>query len=211
MVQESLTAEEIEYIVEEARYGELESLQQIFQEIDHKLLLNIKDNVTGSTLIHMSAGNGYLEVVKFLLSLCDSKIDKEELKNFVNLKNASGNTALHWAALNGHLEIVKVLCDEYEADPFVKNDVGHDAIFEAENNNKEDVEEYFLQKFSFDPEESDGDEDEDAEHKSKDEPTFKAGCEIESVTKEAIAAKEELLKERQQQEELAAKTEDLKI
>lgn len=49
----------------------------------------------------------------------------------VNHKNNSGNTPLHWAAFNSQLSCVKVLVSA-GADPSIKNDAGHDTIYEAE-------------------------------------------------------------------------------
>lgn len=226
MVQTSLNPEEIEYIVDEARYGELDSLKQIFTEIDDSLLVTqLVDLQSESTLVHMASANGHFEVVQLLLSIL-SKLhskDSDESKKFINKQNKSGNTALHWAALNGHLEIVRVLCDEFEADPFVKNSAGHDAIFEAENSGKTEVEDYFLKKFSFDPEDGDDGEAEGDENKEggaeTSKPTFKPGKEIEEVTKEAYAAQEALQQQKQQQQqqqnkedaELVNKTGGLKI
>lgn len=56
----------------------------------------------------------------------------------MNLKNTAGNTALHWAALNGHLAAVKTLV-ALGADAAILNAAGHDAVFEAEQNGKDDV------------------------------------------------------------------------
>ena len=61
----------------------------------------------------------------------------------VNKQNRAGNTALHWAALNGHLNAVKVLLEQ-GADPTIKNARGHDAIFEAELNDKSEIVEWVL-------------------------------------------------------------------
>jgi uncharacterized protein len=61
----------------------------------------------------------------------------------VNNQNKAGNTALHWAALNGHLNAVKVLLEQ-GADPTIKNARGHDAIFEAELNDKSEIVEWVL-------------------------------------------------------------------
>jgi len=52
--------------------------------------------------------------------------------------NEAGNTALHWAALNGHLECVKLLVQS-GADVTMINRAGHDAVFEAEINDKGSV------------------------------------------------------------------------
>lgn len=63
----------------------------------------------------------------------------------LNAQNKSGNTALHWAALNGHLESVKKLL-ECGADPTITNQKGHDAVYEAELNDKKEVVEWVLKE-----------------------------------------------------------------
>ncbi|EMG47679.1 hypothetical protein G210_1905 [Candida maltosa Xu316] len=102
----------------------------------------------------MAAANGHLAVVKYLLSLLDSS----DVKDFLEAKNDNGNTALHWASYNGHLEVVEYLVEEFNADPFIKNNSGHDCIFEAESNGKTEVENWYLKKFTpedaFDVEEN---------------------------------------------------------
>lgn len=63
----------------------------------------------------------------------------------LNTQNKAGNTALHWAALNGHLQSVKVLLQE-GSDPTITNQKGHDAVFEAELNDKKEVVEWVLKE-----------------------------------------------------------------
>lgn len=140
----TLTQEEMDVVIYDARVGDLETLQEIFEEITPKTLTSVKDDITLSTPIHMSSANGHLEVVKYLLSI----LSKEDATKLVAQKNENGNTALHWAAYNGHLEIVKLLVEEYEADAFVKNEAGHDPIYEAENNNQFEIENWFLKKYT---------------------------------------------------------------
>lgn len=81
-----------------------------------------------------------LDIVRTTLTSAVPSPDaaKESYKSFVNLKNTSGNTALHWAALNGHLAAVKTLVS-LGADAAILNTAGHDAVFEAEQNGKNDV------------------------------------------------------------------------
>jgi ankyrin repeat protein len=65
--------------------------------------------------------------------------------SILNAQNLAGNTALHWAALNGHLESVKVLLEE-GSDPTITNQRGHDAVYEAELNDKSQVVEWVLKE-----------------------------------------------------------------
>lgn len=192
---QQLTQEEYDIIIEDARYGDLETLQEIFGELPAESLLEIKETETLNTPIHMACANGHLDVVTYLLSL----LSFSDAKALVNTVNAEGNTALHWASLNGHLSIVELLCDKYEADCFVKNNAGHDAIFEAENNGKEQIETYFLKKFDVDPIGEDGEVDVKVSNADVD---VKAGEEIEQITQEQvdqIESNEKFLEERTKQ------------
>lgn len=65
--------------------------------------------------------------------------------SILNTQNKAGNTPLHWAALNGHLECVKVLL-EAGGDPTITNQRGHDAVYEAELNDKKEVVEWVLKE-----------------------------------------------------------------
>lgn len=175
---EPLDQEDYDSIIMDARVGDLESLKNIFTNIIHpSLLLMCKDKQSESTPLHMAAANGHLDVVKYLLSL----VEKDKITQWTNTQNETGNTCLHWASLNGHLNIVKLLCEEYNADPFIKNKFGHDSIFEAENNGREDVETYYLQKYNIEPklEENNGTDTPILDIK------IKEGTEIENITKEA--------------------------
>jgi hypothetical protein len=79
------------------------------------------------------------DVIKLLFSVCGNKPAPE----LINAVNEAGNTPLHWAALNGHLESVKALIQS-GADVTIINQAGHDAVFEAEINDKKEVVDWLL-------------------------------------------------------------------
>jgi ankyrin repeat protein len=91
----------------------------------------------------------YAEVVKILLDIqttpdsSDVEDKPIEPNSVVNSQNKSGNTPLHWAALNGHLQIITLLLKQ-GADPSILNVAGHDALFEAELNERQEAVEVLL-------------------------------------------------------------------
>ena len=80
--------------------------------------------------------------MKLIFSL-DTDKASASASGLINAANDAGNTALHWAALNGHLECVKLLV-EAGADVTIINRAGHDAVYEAEINDKGDVVDWLL-------------------------------------------------------------------
>jgi ankyrin repeat protein len=82
---------------------------------------------------------GIPDVIKLLFSTGAEK----PAPDFLNAVNDAGNTPLHWAALNGHLESVKLLVNS-GADVTIINRAGHDAVFEAEINDKKEVVDWLL-------------------------------------------------------------------
>lgn len=187
----SLTQEEMDSVIYDSREGDLETLKEIFEEIDHKLILTIQDDITLTTPVHVAAANGHIEVVKFLLSL----VSKEEAIILANKKNDSGNTPLHWASFSGHLPVVQLLCEEYNADPYAKNAVGRDSIFEAEQNCKEEVENYLLNKYAIE----DGFKVEEGEEDTK--ITYTPGKESKEADEIAAAAAASATKDIEQKTE----------
>ena len=82
------------------------------------------------------------EIIKHLLTALPPS---SPLTTLLNTRNAAGNTPLHWAALNGHLSAVQVLV-EAGADPYIQNGVGHDAIYEAEVNDRKEAVDWMLKE-----------------------------------------------------------------
>lgn len=114
-----------------ARYGELETLIQIYNECKNNNIETFVQckTLTGNTALHMACANGHIGIVKFLI--CD-------INEPVNIKNDEGNTPLHWAAINGHFEIVEFLLQN-GALPEECNSQGHTALFEAQRHGHEQV------------------------------------------------------------------------
>lgn len=183
----TLSQEEMDNVIYDARFGDLESLTEIFtNEVETSVLATIKDEESLTTPFHMAAANGHFEVLKYLLSLIP---DIEERKKIINLENDSGNTALHWAAYNGHVEIVKLLC-ENGADPFIRNKYNHDSFYEASNNEQENVDDYLLEKYGnivekdINEEEEGEEEGKENEGDNEDKVQFSEGTEISKVTED---------------------------
>ncbi|MCJ1398979.1 hypothetical protein MMC11_002181 [Xylographa trunciseda] len=121
------------------------------------ILLNTRDPDTHNGPLHMAAANGHIEIIHLLLS-CDpsatsynaplalsnrASSSTPALHSLISARNLAGNTALHYACLNGHLEAAKLLLAA-GADPTIVNNAGHDAIYEAEANGKEEVSRWVL-------------------------------------------------------------------
>ncbi|KAK9464035.1 ankyrin repeat-containing domain protein [Lipomyces oligophaga] len=171
-----LTEEQIDELLSASRYGELDELKSMVQNImkedgiDAKgVIAQVIDPFSRSTPLHMASANGDVDIATYLLGLPAAAVGDVSL---VSLKNESGNTPLHWACLNGHIDLVALLCDA-GADPFEQNFVGQDSVFQAENNDKMDIVEYLLKRFEseFDeqidekenePEISDGNQNENS-------------------------------------------------
>ncbi|KAH8592809.1 ankyrin repeat-containing domain protein [Bisporella sp. PMI_857] len=148
-----LSEDEIDDLLYFARVGDLEEFNAVKdavllrEKIDLVGLLELtKDENSGNGPLHMAAANGHEGL---LLDLCkwlsQSSPQNPAMLSVLNSQNQAGNTALHWAALNGHLPSVKVLL-ENGADPTITNHRGHDAIYEAELNDKADVVKWVLEE-----------------------------------------------------------------
>lgn len=199
----SLTQEEMDAIMYDAREGDLDFLKEVFTEMIPGLLLpTIKDNITLSTPVHMAAGNGHLETLAFLLSL----VDHDTAVALANTPNETGNTPLHWACYGGHLKTVKFLVENHGADVYAKNSSLHDALFEAESNGKAEVENWLLLKFAVEEEVSIDESGEDTKI------TYTPGKESYAVDKEMPRNIDELRQAKANTlNEVEAKTESMTL
>lgn len=201
----SLTQEEMDNVIYDARFGDLDSLKAIFtDEVEPSVLPKIKDEMTKATPFHMAAANGHADVLKYLITLLNPK----ETKFILNQQNDSGNTALHWAAYNGHLECVKLL-SEYGSDPFIQNNFKHDIFFEAQNSKHDDIVKFLLETFGEELEaRSEGDKN--GQKVDPEKVQYSAGTEIQKV-EEGGENEDEKHEDEKEVEFLNTKTENLRV
>ncbi|KFY09994.1 hypothetical protein V492_05258, partial [Pseudogymnoascus sp. VKM F-4246] len=146
----TLSEDETDDLIYFARAGELGDLREALEglckregcNVDEVLAVAV-DGESGNGVLHMAAANGHSEILKYLLTTLTP--ESPSLSTLLNTRNKAGNTALHWAALNGHLAAVQVLV-EAGADPYIQNGVGHDAIYEAEVNDRKEAVEWMLKE-----------------------------------------------------------------
>ncbi|MCJ1393932.1 hypothetical protein MMC18_007468 [Xylographa bjoerkii] len=160
----TLSPDTVDDILYFARTNSVSDLSDLlsFTAIAHNttpstILLNVHDPDTHNGPLHMAAANGHTETIHLLLSYNPPVLPSETpvspsnhapsstpaLHPLILTCNLAGNTALHYACLNGHLEAAKVLLAA-GADPTIVNNAGHDAIYEAEANGKEEVSRWVL-------------------------------------------------------------------
>ncbi|RKF79331.1 Ankyrin repeat-containing protein YAR1 [Golovinomyces cichoracearum] len=148
-----LSEEEIDDLLYLARTGDFEDFQSFSKELCGRENLEIpvllqasRDEHSGNGVLHMAAANGHSDFIRNICKfLSISSLQNLTIISLLNTKNKAGNTPMHWAALNGHLDVVQVLM-EHGADPTITNDMGHDAIYEAELNDKKEVVEWVLKE-----------------------------------------------------------------
>ncbi|KAF1814072.1 ankyrin [Eremomyces bilateralis CBS 781.70] len=187
----SLSEDEIDDILYFSRANETADLEQFLAELagqksctKSELITAAVDEESGNGALHYACANGHIDIVQAVLASFDdsnapssapqngdSQVSNQSspaMISYINTKNKSGNTALHWASLNGHLPAVEILLKR-KADPTVLNAAGHDAVYEAELNDKGEVVDLLLKEglgldtaVKGDEDESD-EEEEDAE------------------------------------------------
>jgi ankyrin repeat protein len=112
------------------RRGDKEEVYSILQHIkqknlDEKSVINARDELSGSTCLHMIAANGHLDILNILIQQCSS------LPNYT--ANFAGNTPLHWALQNKQWSTAQLLLTTFSdsIDVLQKNDFGRSCLTEA--------------------------------------------------------------------------------
>uniref|UniRef100_A0A7N0UV97 Uncharacterized protein n=1 Tax=Kalanchoe fedtschenkoi TaxID=63787 RepID=A0A7N0UV97_KALFE len=96
-----------------ARGGNVQVLRYFFQN-DCSPISDYKD-VQGSTILHAAASKGQVQVVRELVSYCDT---------IINATDNQGNSALHIAAYKGQFGVVESLVETSPSTIFLKNNAG---------------------------------------------------------------------------------------
>ncbi|KAH6665806.1 ankyrin repeat-containing domain protein [Halenospora varia] len=149
----TLSEDEIDDLLYFARIGDIDEFNTLKDQLCQRegvavlqLLQSARDEGSGNGILHMAAANGHAVLLRDLCkALSNPSPQNPPMLAVLNAQNLAGNTALHWAALNGHLESVKVLLEE-GSDPTIVNQRGHDAVYEAELNDKREVVEWVLKE-----------------------------------------------------------------
>ncbi|KAI9732007.1 MAG: hypothetical protein M1834_004458 [Cirrosporium novae-zelandiae] len=149
----SLSEENIDDLLYLSRFGELDDLKILIPELaiqmkvgEGEVVVRAVDEYSGNTCLHMASANGHLETLTYLIGLLPtSPPPYTEPNAILSPRNSSGSTPLHWACLNGHLPVVQLLLNT-GADPSIVNNAGHDAVYEAEKNEKNEVVGWLLEQ-----------------------------------------------------------------
>ncbi|KAI4123266.1 MAG: hypothetical protein LQ338_005347 [Usnochroma carphineum] len=148
----TLSADEIDDLLYLARINDahdlragIDTIAQAQRTSPSKIITAAVDPDSGNSLLHMASANGCMDVLQSLFPSPppSSSAPRPDTAFNPNLQNSSGNTPLHWAALNGHLDAVKHLVNA-GADPGIRNNAGHGAVYEAERCGKEEVVRWLL-------------------------------------------------------------------
>ncbi|KDQ56305.1 hypothetical protein JAAARDRAFT_158326 [Jaapia argillacea MUCL 33604] len=119
--------EDKEELLLSCRYGDLEDIQSFVQKYNPESLADIRDE-NGNTILHMTCGNGHMDVLNHLLPLLPPSL--------LATQNEALSTPLHWACINAHLPIVQALVQHKEGPGIdlidIKNSAGRTPLGEAE-------------------------------------------------------------------------------
>ncbi|KAG1900962.1 ankyrin repeat-containing domain protein [Suillus fuscotomentosus] len=118
------TDDDKENLLLSCRYDDLDDVQGFVTKFGSDALSSVRDD-NGNTVLHMTCGNGHIDVLDYLLPLVSPSV--------LSAQNSAGSTALHWAALNQHLEVAQKLVQFTGADLIdIKNTAGRSPLGEAE-------------------------------------------------------------------------------
>ena len=99
--RKSFDTTHVQNILNAARMGDFETVQKSMIEgisiVHHK-----NDFIEDFSTLHWAAGNGYFDVVKYIVDITEDK----------NPRDAHGDRPLHYAAIKGHLDTLKYLVDK---------------------------------------------------------------------------------------------------
>ncbi|KAL1507624.1 hypothetical protein AB1Y20_007243 [Prymnesium parvum] len=130
----SVTLDDCMELLECARYGEAEELEQLLRA---GVPVDFQDD-SGNTALHKAGANGHVSCIE-VLAAAGARL----------LPNASGNLPLHWAVQQGHLGAVQAFLRLFaDADVLAQNEFGRSISTEAFALGKPEMVEVVLQHTS---------------------------------------------------------------
>ncbi|KAG8992778.1 hypothetical protein FRB90_000905 [Tulasnella sp. 427] len=139
------TNDDLEDLLLSCRYGDIDDVKLFVTEFDKEAVATVRDG-NGNTVLHMTCGNGHLELLDYLLTIVPASL--------LSVSNNAKSTPLHWATTNKQLPIVQRLI-EYPGGPGSalidqKNQAGLTAIGEAEMQEWEEGAKWLVEKMTLD-------------------------------------------------------------
>ncbi|KAG2142254.1 ankyrin repeat-containing domain protein [Suillus bovinus] len=136
------TDDDKENLLLSCRYDDLDEVKDFVTKFGSGALSSVHDD-NGNTVLHMTCGNGHIDVLDYLLPLVSPSI--------LSAQNNAGSTALHWAAVNQHLEVAQKLVRFTGVDAIdIKNKAGRSPLGEAEMIGWDEGARWFVQEMRLD-------------------------------------------------------------
>ena len=127
--------EESKIFINSIKNYDQNSIQSILEEGKSEIWKYTSNDSNKETVLHIAINTNDNSIINPLLLYCKSKLNEEDLKNFINTKNNKGTTPLHYACFFGNIETIKNLI-EFGADITAETDKGLNVLHYAAQGNQ---------------------------------------------------------------------------